>query len=99
MPEDKEWSAVAALLNEINSLRQRIDALEMYLWIWRTNTTRCWSYTNLTDTIPIRTARDVIPYRYNYEDDNIYAVTDDNITIPLTWIGWHYGTYCASSHS
>ena len=99
MPEDKEWSAVAALLNEINKLKERVEALEIYTWAYMTR----WVY---------RTS-DVIWYRWSYEniwprpsldwdiDDTIYTTTSDNITIPLTWIGWHYGwtAYCTSSHS
>lgn len=86
MPMNKEWSAVAALLDKINSLEIRVKELESYFWIWRTEsiTATRWSYTNLTDTIPtISSARDVVWYRWNIEDDTFYAVTDDNITVPI----------------
>ena len=85
MPMNKEWSAVAALLDKINSLEIRVKELESYFWIWRTEsiTATRWSYTNLTDAIPIRHARDVISYRWNITDDTIYAVTDDNVTVPI----------------
>ena len=83
---NKEWSAVAALLDKINSLEIRVKELESYFWIWRTEsiTATRWSYTNLTDAIPIRpSVRDVISYRWYAEDDTIYAVTEDNVTVPI----------------
>lgn len=85
MPMNKEWSAVAALLDKINSLEIRVKTLEECFWIWRTEsiTATRWSYTNLTATIPIRTARDVISYRWNYEDDTVYAVSEDGIRVPI----------------
>lgn len=93
MPEDKEWSAVAALLDEINSLKQRVDTLEAWLWVTHPRTAR--------------EAEDA--YRYRIwatptripANEPMYAVTNDNITIPLTSTSWYYGatTYCTSSHS
>lgn len=118
MPEDKEWSAVTALLNEINKLRERVEALEIYTWAYmtrwinRTDIWYRWSWGNLwprpsidwtpewigTD-VPVDESPISLRNAAMYRDDTIYATTDDNITIPLTWIGWHYATYCASSHS
>jgi len=92
MPENKEWSAVTALLNEINELKERVKTLEMYTWVymtrWMDRTSDAiwysWSYTSLNEPIPIRQfIRDSVSYRWNYEDDTIYAVTDDNIRVPI----------------
>ena len=83
---NKEWSAVATLLDEINSLKIRVKTLEECFWIWRTEsiTATRWSYTNLTDAIPIRpSVRDVVSYRWNYEDDTIYAVYQDGTRVPM----------------
>ena len=118
MPKDKEWSAVATLLNEINILRERVDVLESWLWMWRQRTSDViwyrWSYGDIwprpsLDWIPewIDTNQPIaetnIPIRNVTvsRDDTIYATTNDNVTIPLTWIGWHYGwtAYRASSNN
>lgn len=116
MPKDKEWSAVAALLNQINELKERIETLEIYTWAYMTRwidrtSDAIWYRTpreRITTGIPewIDTnqpiAENNIPYRnVTMSGDGImYATTDDNITIPLTWISWHYGwtAYCTSSH-
>lgn len=115
MPKDKEWSAVATLLNEINILRERVDVLESWLWMWRPRTSDViWYRTpreqiiGINEAIPewIDTNQPIaetnIPIRNVTvsRDDTIYATTNNNVTIPLTWIGWHYGTaYCASSNN
>lgn len=84
MPKDKEWSAVTALLDEINRLRERVDILEKLLWVWTINTARRWSYTSLNDYPSIgQSIRDVVSYRWNYEDDTIYAVTEDGTNVPI----------------
>lgn len=112
---NKEWSAVATLLNEINKLRKRIEALEIYTWAYMTRWTPVvwyeWRYEDLwprpnLDWIPewIDTNQPIaetnIPIRNVTvsRNDTIYATTNDNITIPLTWISWHYGwtAHCTS---
>jgi len=103
----EEWSAVATLLNEINRLRERIDVLESWLWVWRPRTSDViwyrWSYGDIwprpsLDWIPEWTdttqpiAENPIPIRdvvTTYRDNTIYAVTNDNVTVPIfttnTW--------------
>lgn len=106
MLKDKEWSAVAALLNQINELKERVDTLENWLWMWRPRTsTVIWYTRHSLDWIPewVDTSQPIaennIPIRNVTvsRNDTIYATTND-ITIPLTWINWHYGwaTYCTS---
>lgn len=107
MPKDKEWSAVSALLEEINRLRERVDVLEKLLWVWTINTARRWSYTSLNDYPSIgQSIRDVVSYRWNYEDDTIYAVYQDGTRVPMftntntnTDVGPRTVAYCTSSHS
>lgn len=119
MPKDKEWSAVVALLGEINKLKERIETLEIYTWAYMTRwidrrPVNVWYWTHrdrvgINEAIPewtdtnVPIAESPIPIRNITvsRNDTIYATTDDNITIPLTWISWHYGwtAYRASSHS
>lgn len=109
MSKDKEWSAVAALLKEINKLRERVEMLEIYTWAYMAR----WA----------PRASDVIWYRWSYEDiwprpnldrtnevitlnapQNRIGVNDSNDTIPLADVritdDWYTrtATYCASSH-
>lgn len=51
MPKDKEWSAVAVLLNEINKLRERVERLENNsTYYWRYNLTSDYSTAITTET-------------------------------------------------
>lgn len=113
MPKDKEWSAVLVLLNQINELKERIEALEIYTWAYMTRwidrrPVNVWYWTHrdrvgINEAIPEWTDTNVpitespIPIR----NVTVSRDTNDNITIPLIWIGWHYGwtAYRASSHS
>ena len=77
-----EQSAVETLLNEINSLKIKVEALEKTIWIYS----------------PMTYREAVTTYR---PPDITYAVTDDNVIIPLTWTSWYYGwtTYCTRTNN
>jgi len=124
MPKN-EQSAVATLLDEINRLRERVEALEIYTWAYmarwmpRTSDVICyrWDYGDIwprpsLDWIPEWTdttqpiAENPIPIRdvvTTYRDDTIYAVTNDNITVPIftpnTWdVGPRTVASCRSAY-
>lgn len=88
MPKDKEWSAVATLLNEINRLRERVDVLESWLWIWRPRPSFDRTNEVITTNVP--------PYRID--------VRDGNDTIPLADVritdDWYTrtATYCWTTY-
>lgn len=107
MPKDKEWSAVAALLNEINELRKRVEELEICMWPYMNR----WMYR----------VSDVIWYRWSYENiwprpsldrtNEVITINapqinagDVNDTIPLADVritdDWYTrtATYCTRSY-
>lgn len=68
MPKDKEWSAVAALLNEINKLRERVEFLERLIIpshsVWISQREQIYdapqyfySTNTNTDTVPLADVR------------------------------------------
>lgn len=105
MPKDKEWSAVEALLNEINRLRERIEALEIYTWAYMTRWTPVvWygrSYEDLWLRPNLDRANEVITL--NAPQNRINA-GDVNDTVPLADVritdDWYTRTaaYCTRSH-
>lgn len=102
---NKEWSAVATLLNEINRLRERVDVLESWLWVWRPRTSDViwyrWVYEDIWPRPSLDRTNEVITIN---TPQNRVNVRDGNDTIPLADVritdDWYTrtATYCTSSH-
>lgn len=83
MSKDKEWSAVEALLNEINKLRERVEFLERLIIpshsVWISQREQIYD----------------VPHYYYSTNTNTDTVPLADVRIIDDW----YSTYCASSHS